>query len=302
MNQINQKNDDVDLFDFTKKLWAGKLFISSFVFVFVLIGYIYLSFQTPVYESKLFYSVQTIPPFFKDDNIDNKALSTIKIKSKYQNLFYSKESFDNWKSNNKNSTLKYNDFSPTQVVDGYILTRDEGDRLAKLMNARDTDSYIHVMTNDLSLLNDFYNYADHVGNLLETVYLTRAESEFDSINKRITNMKTEDQLLEEQIEQNKNKSIPDSTMEDLMRLERRKELNLIKSKGILGPTINKLLSLESYIVATNEGADIISFQRPTKPNKISPRSSLLIIISGLLGALISMLIIVIRSSNPSNRI
>ena len=201
MNQINQKNDDVDLFDFTKKLWAGKLFISSFVFVFVLIGYIYLSFQTPVYESKLFYSVQTIPPFFKDDNIDNKALSTIKIKSKYQNLFYSKESFDNWKSNNKNSTLKYNDFSPTQVVDGYILTRDEGDRLAKLMNARDTDSYIHVMTNDLSLLNDFYNYADHVGNLLETVYLTRAESEFDSINKRITNMKTEDQLLEEQIEQ-----------------------------------------------------------------------------------------------------
>ena len=87
-----------------------------------------------------------------------------------------------------------------------------------------------------------------------------------------------------------------------MRLERRKELNLIKSKGILGPTINKLLSLESYIVATNEGADIISFQRPTKPNKISPRSSLLIIISGLLGALISMLIIVIRSSNPSNRI
>ena len=100
------------------------------------------------------------------------------------------------------------------------------------MNARDTDSYIHGMTNDLSLLNDFYNYADHVGNLLETVYLTRAESEFDSINKRITNMKTEDQLLEEQIEQNKNKSIPDSTMEDLMRLERRKELNLIKSKGI----------------------------------------------------------------------
>ena len=57
-------------------------------------------------------------------------------------------------------------------------------------------------------------------------------------------MKTEDQLFEEQIEQNKNNPISDSTMEDLMRLER-KELNLIKSKGILGPTINKLLSLES---------------------------------------------------------
>ena len=55
------------------------------------------------------------------------------------------------------------------------------------------------------------------------------------------------------------------------------------------------MSLESYGVATNEGADIISFRRPTKPNKISPRSSLLIIISGLLGALISMLIIVIRA-------
>jgi hypothetical protein len=57
-------DDEIDLFDFFETSWDGKWLISAFVAIALLIGRGFLLLKDAVYESKLIYSVDTIPPFY----------------------------------------------------------------------------------------------------------------------------------------------------------------------------------------------------------------------------------------------
>ena len=66
MNEMNQVQDDeIDLFELFQTLWDGKLLISAFVAIAVLLGFGYLLNKDAVFESKLIYSIDTIPPFYE---------------------------------------------------------------------------------------------------------------------------------------------------------------------------------------------------------------------------------------------
>ena len=62
MKQV--QDDEIDLFELFQMLWDGKWLISAFVVIAVLLGGSFLLVQNAVYESKLIYSVDTIPPFY----------------------------------------------------------------------------------------------------------------------------------------------------------------------------------------------------------------------------------------------
>ena len=70
MKEMNQvQYDEINLFELFQTLWDGKWLISAFVAIAVLLGGGFLLSKDAVYESKLNYSVDTIPPFYEIEKV-----------------------------------------------------------------------------------------------------------------------------------------------------------------------------------------------------------------------------------------
>ena len=181
MNDMNQVQDDeIDLFELFQTLWDGKWLISAFVAIAVLLVGAFLLSKDAVYESKLIYSVNTIPPFYgaKKATID------------FQNKFYSVSVFEEWKQNNSNTSLVFEDFSATEVVDGFVLSKGEGERLATLASEKKGGYFVLVKSNQLSVLVDFFKYATHINTALKKEYIQRAKQELNIIETRFKDFST----------------------------------------------------------------------------------------------------------------
>ena len=167
-------DDEIDLFELFQVLWDGKWLISAFVALAFLLGGGFILSKGKVYESKLVYSIDTIPPFYDGD----------KASSDFQKKFYSIDVFKEWKKNKDNTSLLFEDFSKTDVIDGFVLTKDEGEQLAVIKDS----ASILVKSNQLPILNDFYNYAEYINLLLKDEYVTRAKVELQLIETRFKDL------------------------------------------------------------------------------------------------------------------
>jgi LPS O-antigen subunit length determinant protein (WzzB/FepE family) len=167
-------DDEIELFEFFQVLWNGKWLISAFVALAFLLGGGFILSKDKVYESKVVYSIDTIPPFYGG----NKASTD------FQKKFYSIDVFNEWKKNKDNTSLLFDDFSKTEVLDGFVLTKDEGEPLAVI---KDSTSIL-VKSNQLPILNDFYNYAEYINLLLKDEYVSRANDELKIIETRFKDL------------------------------------------------------------------------------------------------------------------
>ena len=61
----SMNDDEIDFFELFQTLWEGKWLISAVTVIAILAGGWFLGFKEPAYESKLVYSVDTIPPFYE---------------------------------------------------------------------------------------------------------------------------------------------------------------------------------------------------------------------------------------------
>ena len=175
MNQMNQVQDDeIDLFELFQTLWDGKWLISAFVAIAVLLGGAFLLSKDAVYESKLIYSIDTIPPFY----------SAEKASIDFQNKFYSVSVFEEWKQNNSNTSLVFEDFSGTEVVSGFVLSKVEDEQLATLESEKNGEKFVLVKSKQLPILDDFFKYAHYINELLKAEYIERAKDELNIIETR----------------------------------------------------------------------------------------------------------------------
>ena len=183
MSHMNQVQDDeIDLFELFQTVWDGKWLISAFVAIAVLLGVGFLLLKDTVYESKLIYSADTIPPFYDAD----------KASTDFQNKFYSVSVFEEWKQNNINTSLVFEDFSMTEVVDGFVLSKDESKQLATLASEKKGGSFVLVKSNQLPILDDLFEYATHISGLLKDEYVVRAKEELKIINARFKDLGSAD--------------------------------------------------------------------------------------------------------------
>mgnify|MGYP003690549545 FL=1 len=60
--------------------------------------------------------------------------------------------------------------------------------------------------------------------------------------------------------------------------------------------IQNLLATDRFIVTAEKGADVLSIQRPTFPIKISPKSSLILALSILLGGMAGVVSLLLRNT------
>lgn len=171
---MSQTHDEIDLFELFQVLWGGKWIISTFVVLAFLLGGGFILVKDKVYESKVVYSIDTIPPFYGGG----------KASSDFQKKFYLIDVFKEWKKNNDNTSLVFDDFSKTEVIDGFVLSKDEGDTLAVLKDS----ASILVKSNQLPILNDFFNYAEYINLLLKDEYVSRANDELKIIETRFKDL------------------------------------------------------------------------------------------------------------------
>ena len=247
MNQIKQVQDDeIDLFELFQTLWDGKWLISAFVAIALLLGSGFLLLKDAVYESKLIYSVDTIPPFYEAN----------KVSTDFQNKFYSVSVFEEWKKNNGDTSLVFDDFSATEVVDGFVLSKDEDEQLATLASEKKGDSsFVLVKSNQLPILDDFFEYATHINGLLKDEYVVRAKEELKIIDARFKNLGSADSNI-----------------------------------------VDIVLSIDRYIVTAEKGAKVLAIQRPTMPKKVSPKVSLILALSVVLGGMVGVFFILVRNA------
>ena len=79
------------------------------------------------------------------------------------------------------------------------------------------------------------------------------------------------------------------------------ELKIIKSRikdlGSVDSTIvNTMLSIDRYIVIADKGANVLEVQHPTMPQKVSPKSSLILAMSIVLGGMVGVFFVFIRNA------
>jgi hypothetical protein len=247
MNETNQVQDDeIDLFEFFETLWDGKWLISAFVATAVLLGGSFLLSKDTEYKSKLIYSVDTIPPFYKAD----------KVSSDFQKKFYSASIFEEWKQNNSNISIVFEDFSATEVVDGFLLSKDEDQLLATFETNKKYHSFLLVKSNQLPILDGFFKYFIHINGMLQDEYVARAKEELKMIESRFIF----------------------------------KDLSSAQSD-----IVDTVLSIDRYIVTAEKGAFVLAIQRPTMPQKISFNRSILVM-SVLLGGMIGVIFILVRNA------
>ena len=161
------KDNEIDLFQLFELLWRSKKLLGAFLAISISLGGSFIYIKKPIYESKIFFSVQ------------NKPILSVKnqtIISEYKEMFYSKSLFDVWKSENEKSELLYDHFSITKVINGFTFIRDQSDLLAYFFDdKKEKLSLLVIKTKNLSLINDFFKYANFINIKLTSSYKLRSK-------------------------------------------------------------------------------------------------------------------------------
>ena len=244
-------NDEIDLFGLFQTLWDGKWVISTFVAIAVLLASSFILFKEPLYESKISYSVDTHPPFYSKE----------KVLVDFKNKFYSKSVFEDWKKSNVDISLTYEDFSKNELVDGFLLAKENDDLLATLATEnRGANNVIIIKSNQLSILDNFFEYANNINVLLKSEYVSRASDELNTLETRIKDFSATNQSI---IGQN---------------------------------SIGNNFDVDRFIVEIEKGAEVIILQNPTKPIKISPKSPLILTLSIVFSGMVGFFFITARKA------
>ncbi len=246
MNQL--RDDEIDIYELLNTLWQGKFIVIFFVVIFSFIGAVNLSFKEPAYESRMQYSIDTMPPFYDD----KKGLRDFRV------MFYSENVFNNWKSKNNEISIKFDDFTLNETIDGILLTKDEDSRFALMKVEKLSHNnflyYVLFKTDQLKILNDFFNYINYINEELTSNYILRAKEEIKFFEGSILPSDTNDTITAQ------------------------------------------LLEIDRYIKTAENGGYVLSIHRPMIPNKISDKGLTIIGINIIIGTIIGICIVFIQNA------
>ena len=252
-----REHSGISLYEFFLVLWAGRKIISIFTVSAFLIGLIYLTVKTPNYESRIFYTVDILPPSVDTDlTASNVKMLSENIRLDYQSLFYEKYLFKKWKKDNSDSLLTFDVLSSVEQVDVFDLSKKMDANLITFVKhmRKGGKYYINVKTSNLSFLSDLYNYSNYVNDHLTQRYLksTKKEQKF---------------------------------IENLSREQRMSDYSFK-----ISVTVGKFIQL------IEDGERLLNVSPPTIPEKISPINQLVIIFSLFAGFILGCFYVHLKNS------
>jgi LPS O-antigen subunit length determinant protein (WzzB/FepE family) len=176
MNKLQE--DEIDLLRLFIILWNGKWQITIFVALAVILGSGFILTKDPVYHSRIVYKTNVIPPYYHESN--KKFID-------FQKLFYSKNSFENWKKVNPKSPIIFQNFSLTKVVEGFVFQNEEEDRQAYFITQENPKkTFILINSKNLFIVDAYFKYAQYINNLISQKYKFEAKNIFESKTKNIS--------------------------------------------------------------------------------------------------------------------
>lgn len=243
------QNDEIDLLELFITLWQGKWVIIAVTALSAMLCALYFMLTPAQFEAKITVINDTAPPLHEADVLHKDFKKTLLQKSH----------FLQWRKVNEATSLTYDLLSENDVLDGFVVSKEEDEKDVVIRNEENTSNII-VRSNNLSLLSDFYDYADFTNKSLTASYLKRAENELSEFEARLADFSVLDEVV--------------------VQLS-------VKTIGFVDDVKN--------------GAKLFQVKRPTMPKKTSPRLSLLLALSLVLGGFLGAVIVLMRKAISSYR-
>ena len=181
----------------------------------------------------------------------------------FHEKFFSKNIFEDWKKDFGKSVLKFEDFNTTELYNGVIISKSEYNQLARMISPKKGNKYIFVKTNDMSILSDIFEYSQHVIQLLNKEYLYTAKDQINLIESRLK--------------------------------------TLSKRISLSAAIVESVLLINKFIISVEKNDPVIIVNHPTFPEKKSPKSSLILVVSIVLGAMIGFIYVLILNTIRKRR-
>lgn len=159
------QNPEADLIDSLKALWHGKWIIVAVALTASLVGSLVFMSTPSRYEARVYYFVDNIPPETTADHISNK----------FQKLFYSASNFERWSEKNVGSAITFNSFNESRILNGILVNQESAKQIATFETENNVGTYILIKSGNLSILTDFFSYANHTNALLSQDWLRTAK-------------------------------------------------------------------------------------------------------------------------------
>jgi len=183
-SKTTAQNDEIDLFELFIILWQGKRVIIASSALCAILGALYIALTPAQFESKITVIDDAAPPLNEVDVLHKELKKTVRQKSH----------FLQWRKANEATSLNYDLLSETDVIDGFEVSKQEDKKAIVILYAKN-ESNIIVRSNNLSLLSDFYDYANFTNDVLTATYLKRAEVELSEIEGRLADLSVLDEAV-----------------------------------------------------------------------------------------------------------
>lgn len=268
---MNHSNEDIDLLELLLLLWDGKWIITVFVLLAVLSGGAIffldkedIKIEEPIYQSNIIYSVNSLTYVIRTDN--DAYLNFNNLVLDFQNIFLSKDIFNQWKNNNNQSQITFEEISNIKPIDGIIFEKSEKERFVNFELIKGYNSII-VRTNNINLISEIFSYANFVSDKLtsELVLVLKDEKEFLS--------------------------------------KKMEEYYTNGPETYHSTFINKMFQIDKYITAINKGQKVINIENASEPihlnkqeNKPKKLSYTKLAGFAVLGALLGSFLIFIKNA------
>ena len=268
---MNHSNEDIDLLELLLLLWDGKWIIIVFVLIAILSGgAIYLldkddiKIEEPIYQSNIIYSVNSLSSIIRTDN--DAYLNYENLISDFQNIFLSKDIFNQWKNNNNQSQITYENISNFKSIDGIFFKKNERD---SFVNFEVLDGYnnIIVKTSKITLISEILSYTYFVSDKLTSQLVLALKDEKELLSKKI------------------------------------KEYFTISPEINVSTFTNKMFLIDKYIDAINKGQKVINIVDVSEPIHLNkqqnnPKKLSYTKLAGyaVLGALLGSFLVFVRNA------
>ena len=263
------QDDEIDLFELFSDLWDGKWAILSATLIAICIGGAYSVVKerkhVVKYQSIIAFTSKNLPPFLDsinstdptdstDPNVANDAFF------EFRALFHSKSDFEAWKASNSEAQIDFDDISLTKVIEGVELSFN-----SKLVSLEANG--LKVNTNDLQVLDSFYDYLSSLNEKLTRQYIARTRAEIAYIERRFKDFWSADDALQDQV-------------------------------LVLLQHANEVRTLERYVDRAQNGAYVLEISRPTIPvvTSATPKTKLIMALSVVLGAFVGIAYVLLRNA------
>lgn len=175
----NQK-DELDLIEIILKIWMGRKTVVIFTFLSILISSFYYFNNKQIYESKIRYSVNSLPP--KENYSDGKVhkIEVENARRNFKKIFYTENVFNEWKQKNSISSINYEDISNITKINDRIFAKEAGSLLVHI------DKDIDIKSRNINVVNDLYHYSLHINELLKIKYLNLEKDKLASIQNTLS--------------------------------------------------------------------------------------------------------------------